>query len=141
MKTCHRPCVALSITIGYTLSAILLLAAVAFAAGDKTEYKFDFASGQAAPGRIQFSPTTVYNNDLGYGFDLGSNVIAVDRPGKNGLRGGFFTSDKPFYFSVALPEGNYNVTVILGDQTEATNTTIKAESRRLMAGEGDHQAR
>ena len=37
-----------------------------------------------------------------------------------------------FSSRVALPEGNYNVTVTLGDQSAATNTTIKAESRRLM---------
>lgn len=35
-------------------------------------------------------------------------------------------------FSVAVPEGNYRVTVRLGDERAATETTIKAESRRLM---------
>ena len=38
----------------------------------------------------------------------------------------------PFYFSVALPEGNYNVTVTLGDRKYDTVTTVKAELRRLM---------
>ena len=55
MKIFHRSCVALTITIGYTLSAIFLLAAVAFAAGDKTDYKFDFASGQAGAGTYSVS--------------------------------------------------------------------------------------
>lgn len=36
-------------------------------------------------------------------------------------------------FSVAVPEGNYRVTVTLGDSEVAGDTTIKAESRRLMA--------
>ena len=87
----------------------------AFAAAEKTEYKFDFASGQPAPGYIHVPPTAVYSDELGYGFDLGSKVTAVDHPGENGLRGGFVTSNKPFYFSVAVPEGNYGVTVVFGD--------------------------
>ena len=42
-----------------------------------------------------------------------------------------FESD-PHLFSVAVPPGNYAVTVTLGDPQRATDTTIKAESRRLM---------
>jgi len=38
----------------------------------------------------------------------------------------------PHLFSVAVPPGNYAVTVTLGDATRATDTTIKAENRRLM---------
>ena len=38
----------------------------------------------------------------------------------------------PGQFSVALPEGNYRVTVTLGDPARASETTIKAEDRRLM---------
>lgn len=43
-----------------------------------------------------------------------------------------FGENKPFFFSVDLPEGNYTVTVVLGNKEEATNTTIRSESRRLM---------
>jgi len=39
---------------------------------------------------------------------------------------------EPRLFSVKLPEGNYRVTVTLGDPKRASVTTIKAESRRLM---------
>lgn len=38
----------------------------------------------------------------------------------------------PHLFSVAVPPGNYAVTVTLGDAARATDTTIKAENRRLM---------
>jgi lysophospholipase L1-like esterase len=39
----------------------------------------------------------------------------------------------PFYFSVRIPEeGNYRVTVTLGEREAASVTTIKAELRRLM---------
>src|SRR5690606_16298648 len=39
--------------------------------------------------------------------------------------------NKPFYFSVAVPEGNWRVEVVLGGAS-AGDTTVKAESRRLM---------
>ena len=35
-------------------------------------------------------------------------------------------------FSAKVPEGNYNVTITIGDSHEATTTTVKAESGRLM---------
>jgi lysophospholipase L1-like esterase len=41
------------------------------------------------------------------------------------------TSDKPFFFSVPLPEGSYRITVVLGGP-QATVTTVRAEGRRLM---------
>lgn len=66
---------------------------------------------------------TIYSNERGYGFDLGS--IATCAPNS-------CSSDKPFFFSVRLPEGNYNVKLTLGDATSASVTTVKAESRRLM---------
>lgn len=38
----------------------------------------------------------------------------------------------PYLFSIAAAPGNYRVVVTLGDPKRATDTTIKAESRRLM---------
>lgn len=97
-----------------------------------TNYKFDFGDGKVAKGFTQVLPTDVYSASKGYGFDLGSSVISVDRKGKDPLRSDFITSDKPFYFSMYLPEGNYTVSITFGDMKEATSTTVKAESRRLM---------
>ncbi len=57
---------------------------------------------------------------------------AVARGGSDPLHSGFCTSDKPFCFSVALPEGNYKVTATLGDAEGESTTTVKAELRRLM---------
>ena len=42
------------------------------------------------------------------------------------------TSDKPFYFSVPVADGNYKVTVTLGAKKHAAHTVVRAESRRLM---------
>ena len=41
-------------------------------------------------------------------------------------------SDKPFYFSVPVKDGNYKVTVTLGSTKKAGQTVVRAESRRLM---------
>ena len=99
---------------------------------DRTSLKFDFGPGKVATLYTQVLPTSIYTKELGYGFEPGANIMCLDRGGKDALRRDFCTSDKPFYFSVALPEGNYNVTVTLGDATGESHTTIKAELRRLM---------
>lgn len=44
----------------------------------------------------------------------------------------FAPSERPFHFAVDLPEGNYDVTVRLGSADRAGDTTVKAETRRLM---------
>ena len=40
------------------------------------------------------------------------------------------TSQKPFSFSVAVPDGNYRVTLTLGNKKKAGQTVVRAESRR-----------
>lgn len=82
-----------------------------------------FTFGTDRPGFTPVLPATAYTPERGYGFEPGSAVTA---------EGGAVTSDKPFLFSVALPDGDYNVTMTLGDSTAASATTVKAEARRLM---------
>ena len=41
-------------------------------------------------------------------------------------------SERPFYFSVPVDDGNYLVTVTLGAKKRAAQTVVRAESRRLM---------
>jgi lysophospholipase L1-like esterase len=87
--------------------------------------KFDFSAGPAKPGYTRVAPTAVYTDDAGYGYEAGAQVATGDN-------GKTTTSEKPFIFSVKVPEGNYNVTVTFGDSAVATTTTVKAESGRLM---------
>ncbi len=94
--------------------------------------KFDFGNGKIAKGYKQVLPTDIYSAENGFGFDLGSTVTSVERKGKNALTCDLITSEKPFYFSVNVPEGSYNITITFGDLNAATATTVKAESRRLM---------
>ena len=45
------------------------------------------------------------------------------------------TSDHPFFYSVAVPDGNYKVTVTLGSKKRAAKTVVRAECRRLFLEE------
>lgn len=94
--------------------------------------RFHFGAAEAAPGYLLVMPTNVYSRERGYGFDLGSPVQAVHWDDDNPLYSSCCTADRPFFFSVALPEGNYNVTVRFGNKHIPTTNTVKAESRRLM---------
>jgi lysophospholipase L1-like esterase len=58
-----------------------------------------------------------YTAARGHGFDLGTAPTADGRP---------------FFFSIAVPEGNYRVTVTFGAAAASSANTVKAESRRLM---------
>lgn len=99
--------------------------------GLKQEYKFDFGSGRLAPGFIAITPETQFSYKLGYGFGQHSKVEMVDNGG-DALNGDFITSEKPFFFSVVLPDGNYDVKLILGDTKGTSATTVRVENRRLM---------
>lgn len=71
------------------------------------------------------SKSVPFDSAVGYGFDF--NTVANVKLNENS-----FATEAPTYFSVQLPEGNYQVSVTFGSTTKNTNTTIKAESRRLM---------
>src|SRR5690349_21209930 len=81
---------------------VLLCCPLLLAAAD-----FRFIAG---PGK-----EAAYTGETGSGFDLGYAVTCAER---------VCTSDRPFFFSVKLPEGNYNVTVTLGDPAAAAVTTV-----------------
>src|SRR5262245_30901973 len=84
-------------------------------------YRYEFGAGRAGETAVQ--PATSYDIVRGYGFEPFGRLLNANVD---------VTSDRPFFFSVALPEGNYNVTITFGDSEEATNTTVKTELRRLM---------
>lgn len=59
-----------------------------------------------------------YDDFYGYGYDFGS------KPNAKGTT--------PYFFSVRVPDGNYIVTVKLGDKKRKSHTMVRAENRRLM---------
>lgn len=96
-------------------------------------YKFDFGSGKTEKDYIQVNDQSIYNNAIGYGFDFFTKANSVAHRGKNKITSDYCTSDAPFYFSVTVPDGVYQVKVILGNDDVLTSNTIKAEARRIMA--------
>jgi lysophospholipase L1-like esterase len=98
----------------------------------QTNYRFSFGNGELVKGYIAITPSTRFNNAVGYGFDQGSVVEAVQNDHNHLLTSAYITSPKPFYFSVKLPEGNYDIKLVLGDSKGPSATTVRAECRRLM---------
>ena len=96
--------------------ALATFVAATLLSGQSTPLKFDLGAGPATPGHTKVTPDTLYSADRGYGFEP---MQTADKP--------------PLYFSVRVPEeGNYQVTVTLGDSRSESDTTVKAELRRLM---------
>jgi len=96
------------------------------------DLKFDFGTGKAAKGYKKVQPEDFYSNEKGYGFVPGSSVKSVTNKSKNILESDYITSDSSFFFSVKLPEGNYDIKLIMGDEKGTSSTTVKVECRRLM---------
>ncbi len=101
-------------------------------AQNETEFKFDFGSGKTAKGYTQVSAESAYSKEKGFGFMPNSKVECVNRKAKNALTADFCTSKESFFFTVDIPEGNYNVKLTLGDAEGESTTTVKVENRRLM---------
>jgi len=115
-------------TLLFALTA-LLTSSVAIHA---QSFRFDFGSDKAADGFVAVTSSMSYNPDRGYGFEPAATPMDVVRKKGTDLTRDFITSPTPFYFSVKLPEGNYKVTLTLGDTQGTSCTTVKSEVRRLM---------
>ncbi len=76
-------------------------------------YSFDGRDKSA----VQVKATDTFDSGKGYGYDMTRIAPVGDK--------------RPFFFSVAVPDGNYRVTVTLGSKRHAGSTTVRAESRRL----------
>jgi lysophospholipase L1-like esterase len=83
----------------------------------KNTWKFQFTKEKISKGFTGVNPQDSFSIAKGYGFDFGTTPAG---------------NNKPFYFSVAVPEGNYRVSFLLGSDSTHTVTTVKAESRRLL---------
>ena len=79
-----------------------------------------FDCGAAKKGATALSASSIYSESAA-GWDIKTTPK---------VEGGICSSDKPFYFSMALPEGNYRVTVAFGGNEES-NITVRTEARRL----------
>lgn len=94
--------------------------------------KFDFGSALVKDGYEQITETTAYTPVKGFGLQPIGEITSGKNSSRDPLACDFLESGKPFYFSVAVPEGDYKVTLTLGGSNLGSSTTVKAESRRLM---------
>ncbi|PXY42235.1 rhamnogalacturonan acetylesterase [Flavobacterium cheongpyeongense] len=85
---------------------------------------FNFGTSSKKTKGILVNTSLVYDAK-GYGFDLNSSSNVK-------INTNSFSALKPTYFSVKVPEGNYQIEVVMGSPEKESNITIKAESRRLM---------
>ena len=98
---------------------------------------FDFGPNTPRTDATVVFGTDVYSPEKGYGFEPGTSVICWKGAER---KDGNCTSEKPFYFSVAVAEGNYRVTIRFGDRRLGTSNVVKAELRRLMLERVDTKA-
>lgn len=103
---------------------LLLLSCKSFASPEVFEFG-DVKSTQTA---ILISQAEPFNTQRGFGFDF-------DTSGNIGLLQYGFTAKKTAYFSVQLLEGRYQLDFTIGSDDAQSNTTIKAESRRLLVNQ------
>ena len=90
--------------------------------------KFIFGESKVIAGISGIDTTAKYTDAKAYGI----TTFGLLKTNVQGAMTTYIASDKPFYFSVQLPEGHYKITLILGGNVEGSSTTVKAESRRLM---------
>jgi lysophospholipase L1-like esterase len=124
-----------NLTRAWRLLAIPIVAAALFcgliqatAQISRARVKFSFGGGKAEQDDLRILPDTVYSSEHGYG--LVSPVVQTGR-----LQASICSDNKPFSFALDLPEGNYNVNVLLGDSVEESKTTLRVEARRLILQE------
>lgn len=90
-------------------------------------YPFDFGSGVLASGYIGVGATSAYSSALKYGFADITKVGAKDRGTADPLKSDFVTPVGTS-FVVDLPNGDYAIALVSGDEVEATQTAVKVES-------------
>ena len=104
---------------------LCILSLVSLLSVAQNQYNFEFGKSGEKQSVIYVSEPENFTSDKGYGFDFQNKetVSITDQ---------YCTSAQPFYFSVAVPEGVYDVAVTFGNPELESITTIKAEARRLM---------
>lgn len=112
----------------YLILFVALYLPVQSAYSDETVRHFVFGTDGESTTQSFVGTSTLYSDSLGYGLIPSGELESGTRKGKS-----YIASEQLFYFQVQLPEGKYRVTLTLGGHPEGSHSTIKAESRRLLA--------
>jgi len=108
---------------------IFLFTQIIFAQDIKrTSYIFVFGKQKEVKNAIILNDKSIYNDASGFGFDFKTMPNFI----KKSKVGAYVSTDKAFYISAKVPEGNYQIKVRLNNPNGQSKTTVKAESRRLM---------
>lgn len=89
--------------------------------------RFDFGSGELADGYTRVDGGTAYSEAIHYGFTDIAKATTGDRGLSDPLKSDF-AMPQGTTFSVDLPNGDYTVSLIAGDESEASEIAIKVES-------------
>ncbi|MCR8666811.1 rhamnogalacturonan acetylesterase [Aestuariibaculum sp. M13] len=109
------------------LNLLFLVTTLYVTAQSNLNKSFNFGTNSKALNIINITEAIAYAETTGYGFDFDTaeNIKFTKQA---------LTSKSSVYFSVKLPEGFYKIDLVLGDK-KCSETTVKAESRRLMLKE------
>lgn len=108
------------------LPGLITLLCCTFLQAKSTTIEFAFGSS-SNPDAIVLREALPFESNGTYGFEFGSEQLVAIRSDSRTLY-----SDRPFYFSIQVPEGNYKVTVgYKGLSDSAYHSTVRSESQRL----------
>ncbi|HPR31134.1 MAG TPA: hypothetical protein PLK12_03520, partial [Prolixibacteraceae bacterium] len=97
---------------------------------------FIFGTASEESGLVSVFSPEKYSGAKGYGFDIENTdkvrIIRESEEKDDDWHPGWCTAAEPFYFSVKVPEGVYDVVVAMGHPELEGRVTVKAEARRLM---------
>ncbi len=110
-----------SLLLKRALRIPMLLAPVLAAPAIMAQNSANYTCGRVKHGEAALRSNTRYS-PTSAGWDLEASPA---------VESSACSSDAPFFFSIAEPDGNYQITLTLGGN-EVSDTTVKAESRRLM---------
>ncbi len=111
----------------YAFRITLALLGLALCASARAQFwSFQCAAIKSDAAQHQLTAASLYKTPApgaqAFGFDL--NTVPTT------FAGNACSSAQPFFFSIAVPDGNYRVTLVLGGP-QASIATVRAESRRL----------
>lgn len=101
----------------------------------RLEFDFGTASSPVEDGYVRVTPATTYSPSTSYGWSDATSLWSRDRGAPDELRRDFVFSSSDRTFNVDLPNGQYQVTLVIGDQNYMhDNIDVYAEDILVVDG-------